>query len=301
MYVAGRDRRLDGSELMAGPALFAPHPGHVPAEEAPVVAGVQLPEGLRCPHAASPAYWRSREPVTDPARFTAPLAAAFADTGLWPVLFEWESPPEFNWRGGSVSSQDLDIDVEEIMRLEWEQTEWGPLPFSGFPGLAPAQQHDPQAPAGSPFAVSGDYIRREPWNAPIRLVLVPCCRPADVVAAVGWDFSEMPYPVMTAILRSWEDRFGAVPITMDLDNIALSVTRPPQTVEQAERLVAEFAAVCEFDIDLEDGAWLTEAASQLLPGGSHRPSRAPLSPTRWTLSFAEAPSDALLELAETLS
>jgi hypothetical protein len=118
-----------------------------------------------------------------------------------------------------------------------------------------------------------------------------------VLAALGWDFSQMPHAIMAAVLRSWEDRFAAVPVQIDPSQVVLHVGRPPQSRAQAERLVAEFAAVCELEILAEED-WLDRTAAALLPDGAARPTEDDLSPTHWRISFQEAPPDALFALAD---
>jgi Domain of unknown function (DUF4253) len=107
----------------------------------------------------------------------------------------------------------------------------------------------------------------------------------------------MAYPIMTALLRSWEERFAAVPVQIDPSTIILNVGRPPQTHTQAQRLVAEFAAVCELDLVADDD-WLERTASLLLHGSPIGPAFGTLSPTHWRISFQEQPSEALAELAD---
>jgi hypothetical protein len=65
---------------------------------------------------------------------------------------------------------------------------------------------------------------------------------ADAPAAIGWEGplnrgdSLLP---LTAVLRSWEDRFGARIIDVDFDDLRLLVERPPRTLEAAQRVAAE--------------------------------------------------------------
>lgn len=290
---------------MPRPAVpfFASRPGDVPASGEPTIAGIQLPAGIACPGDGPPTYWRTLEPIDDPRRLTSPLAGAFAQTGLWPLLYAWEEDPENYWFGGPGVPHDLAVDIDEVMHSQWEswkQATWGPKPiFAEFPGLAEPQGASEEGASGDPFALINDDARRASWEPTRSLLLVPCRRPADVLAVVGWDFSQMPYPIMTALLRSWEERFAAVPVQIDLATITLNVGRPPQTHTQAQRLVAEFAAVCELAIDKDDD-WLDRTASLLLHGSPSDPSFDTVSPTHWRISFQEQPPEALSELADRL-
>jgi len=51
---------------------------------------------------------------------------------------------------------------------------------------------------------------------------------------------------MTAVLRSWEDRFGARLLRLGFASLQLLVERPPQTNDQALRVAAEL-----FDVSSE--------------------------------------------------
>ncbi|SKW14481.1 Uncharacterised protein [Mycobacteroides abscessus subsp. massiliense] len=62
------------------------------------------------------------------------------------------------------------------------------------------------------------------------LILVPTARPADALNALGWTHGvnyDLSEAALAAVLRSWEDRFGAVLTSVDFDAIDVEVTRPP--------------------------------------------------------------------------
>ncbi|MGD0606908.1 MAG: DUF4253 domain-containing protein [Streptosporangiaceae bacterium] len=67
----------------------------------------------------------------------------------------------------------------------------------------------------------------------IAWLLNSCLGPADVLPVVGWgdlvDRGEALLPP-TAILRSWEDRFGARLIAVGDADLGLFVKRPPRTL-----------------------------------------------------------------------
>ena len=83
------------------------------------------------------------------------------------------------------------------------------------------------------------------------LGIVPARRPADVPAAAGWtgmcnSWDEVAE--VSAVLRSWEDRFGAVLVRMHLSVLELAVTAPPWSRTDCERVAAEhFAFTCDDD------------------------------------------------------
>jgi hypothetical protein len=68
---------------------FASRAGRLPSSGAPKVAGIQLPKGSRCPH-----YWAADGPSPDALELARRLAAAFPQTGLWPVIWDWEDDPD---------------------------------------------------------------------------------------------------------------------------------------------------------------------------------------------------------------
>ncbi|MGW3148911.1 DUF4253 domain-containing protein [Streptomyces sp. NPDC001177] len=71
-----------------------------------------------------------------------------------------------------------------------------------------------------------------------RLVLVPAPRSSDALALLGW-FSEAPLPLLCALLRSWDDRFGARVVAVSGSTVYISVARPPLDAEQAHLLALE--------------------------------------------------------------
>ena len=54
---------------------------------------------------------------------------------------------------------------------------------------------------------------------------------------------------LTAVLRSWEDRFGARLIDVGYAGLRLLAERPPRTLEAAQRLAAEQVVLADECID----------------------------------------------------
>ncbi|WP_324273533.1 DUF4253 domain-containing protein [Blastococcus brunescens] len=79
-----------------------------------------------------------------------------------------------------------------------------------------------------------------------RIGLVSCRRPADAIGVMGWlGAINVRRPAeVSAVLRSWEDRLGAVVVGLGFATIRLLVTRPPQTDDAALQVAAEVAALC---------------------------------------------------------
>jgi hypothetical protein len=111
-----------------------------------------------------------------------------------------------------------------------------------FPGLAPAT--DGSLTSGARTAALRSL-------RPARIGLIAARRPADVLATVGWTcFDDPAYEDgirnalwIGAILRSWENRFGARLLAIGPGaEIRLLVQRPPRTLEEAEKVAPEHSA-----------------------------------------------------------
>jgi hypothetical protein len=80
-----------------------------------------------------------------------------------------------------------------------------------------------------------------------RLGLVPADRGADALTNVGW-MGPANYDndtaLFSAVVRSWEDRFGARVIGVGFASLYLSVAAPPATFDEALRVGAEHFAFC---------------------------------------------------------
>jgi Domain of unknown function (DUF4253) len=119
-----------------------------------------------------------------------------------------------------------------------------------FPGLAPATGGSLSSAARAAALAS---IRSA------RIGLIAARRPADVLATVGWTcFDDPAYEDgirnaaatqavwIGAILRSWENRFGARLLAIGPSaEIRLLVQRPPRTLELADKIAAEHSAFCD--------------------------------------------------------
>jgi hypothetical protein len=84
-----------------------------------------------------------------------------------------------------------------------------------------------------------------------RLGLVAVTRPADVLATVGWMGACNHYGdigPLSAVLRSWEERFGAYLVGVGFATLTLAVQRPPVSREACLAVAAEHFAVCPDNI-----------------------------------------------------
>ncbi|MGI5273047.1 DUF4253 domain-containing protein [Nonomuraea sp. CA-218870] len=218
-----------------------------------------------------PAFWMSDEPATgdDWRRFL----AEHPRSGLWPVLLDESAQP---WAVGQVVPDDpMQIDhftAEGFMTEVWE--EWvAQMPADALaelepygaicPGLAP-----PGRPVAEPDAVAawfaGELAAR---GMPLGLVAAP--RSADALAAMGWQgalhHNEWMVP-LAAVVRSWEDRFGARVVCVGFNTLEISVAAPPADLEHALHVAAEHWTFCPDNV-LQGAGDLHGYAGQLI--GSH--------------------------------
>ena len=136
----------------------------------------------------------------------------------------------------------------------WPQ-QWPP--YEQWPGLAPAGPGSGQDAtethrrvlaeiSGDPAAgemhrrqmeeILGDIARLAPTGP--CLALVPAKRPADIPAVMAWD-AEAPLELLSAMLRSWEERFGARVVAFEGATLHVSVARPPVTAASASLVAFE--------------------------------------------------------------
>lgn len=132
-----------------------------------------------------------------------------------------------------------------MLREQWPDPDYDPdeyltaalSPFTdGFPGLAPAVAED--LPEEAIMAALDQF-------EPVYIGLIEAARPADAITVTGWgptDAWEDREPV-SAVLRSWEDRFGARLIQAGPGvELRLLVEHPPRTLAQALPVAAELFA-----------------------------------------------------------
>jgi hypothetical protein len=210
-----------------------------------------------------PLLWCADDPVV-PGGWAALTAAR--RVGLLPVVLDvgdghggpedWElTPGEMSYPG--------DHDAEEVLADFWEECaakdeEW--------PGLAdaPDRLQDPDS------AVAGIADSLLDGGGPLkdpRLALVPARRSADIPTAIGWmgpADHENDTARLSAVLRSWEDRFGIRVVALGFDHLLVSVAAPPATLTEAEAVAAEHFAFCPDHIGQGSDTALSDYAERLL-------------------------------------
>jgi hypothetical protein len=185
----------------------------------------------------------------------AELSQRARKTGLRPFLLAGlDGTTERPWDSGEIGDpQDTSgigqVDVARVLahgwRIDEEEYEQEPelramLSPAGreFPGLAPAISAE----------LEPELKRRalQQYSPSARLGLVPANRPADVLPRLGWRGGDrsnaMGMTAIAAVLRSWEDRFGALLFEVGFADIRLFVSRPPRTIEAAQAIAVEHFA-----------------------------------------------------------
>jgi hypothetical protein len=264
-----------GDDAERQSTLFrAPKRGTLPPETGGSIAGIPLPDGLVYepePEGGSrgeaPVLWASERPVANVDKIWSRLAAAFAETGLWPfVIDETDGIDGFQDRLVDLP-RGRHTEVLTILRRGWsdntgldeeddsfDRDELAPF-GRVFPGLA--ERTPGQRPTSVDHIVAGSTGH---------LGLVAVNRPADILDAVGWmgaaNYDGDPLN-MTTVLRSWELRFDAYVVGMGTDTLALAVGRPPRDLASATAIAAEHYAFCPDNVQQGVGT-ISEYAESLV-------------------------------------
>jgi hypothetical protein len=210
-----------------------------------------------------PAFWVSDDPV--PSWLWADLRAEHGRSGLWPVLLDDSTQP---WSAGQIAPEPItDIDAGDAAAFVAEvwaervaaDDELDDLEPYGrtCPGLAP-----PGEPVGHPDVVADRYVR-DLRDRGTPLGLAAAARGADVLTVMGWqgaiNHNRWIAP-LSAVLRSWEDRFGVRVVGVGFDTLDLSVAAPPVTARHALHVAAEHWAFCPDSIVQGPGTLMYYAA-----------------------------------------
>ena len=222
-----------------------------------------LPSGRFLPD-GSPTMWQSDGRVADPVGLWEYCDRSAAATGIWPVLSGFgDYQPIYPWPPRTPARVE-DVGLERELRAMWEalrtrQAEGPPSrdffpdhdiyasvledwplqwpPYDQWPGLAPAVPDSGQDSAEVNRRVLGEALA---GPSPVRpyLALVRAERPADIPAVMAWD-AEAPLELLSAMLRSWEDRFGARVVAFEGATLHVSVARPPVMAADASLVAFE--------------------------------------------------------------
>jgi hypothetical protein len=177
-----------------------------------------------------PVMWITDEPVREGAgELWLELSVLAPTTGLQPILI---AEPFLFCEPCDLAELDA-MTGEDFFRERWEEA------GEPFPGLVPKPPDALTMPEITE-AVAG--------LPPLWLGLASVGRPADFLAMAGWsvtDAWQTALPV-SAVLRSWEERFGARLLQVGPSaKIRLLVVRPPLTMESARGVAEELCAFGE--------------------------------------------------------
>jgi hypothetical protein len=237
----------------------------IPADGPVRLGSVQLPDGRQLSDVYAdpplPLLWATNDPVPDAPRVWRVLSSLHHETGLVPILLAFlggghQGRP---WDAGELDIRcDLaavdQVDAASVLAKAWASNQphpqeyeyepeffadWFPPFGSQFPGLAPGQDQ---------ALTEGELDRALSWLGPARIGLVPAARPADVLALAGYNGTANGYgtpEVLSAVLRSWEERFGAVLAEVGFAHIRMLLRRPPRTLPEAQAVAAELDIMCD--------------------------------------------------------
>lgn len=247
----------------------------VPDDGEMSIAGTGMSRAGRQLRAASgvPVVWVSDRPILSAGIIWTDMAKKSARSGLQPFLLSGlDGGTARPWDTGEQVSEPEDttaidrMDAAEVLEGWWWDVSEDELaededlramfaPFGPrFPGLAPAVEEE----------LDPELMRRAAvqYTRPARIGLVPAARPADILPRLGWQgaCNNRTASELAVVLRSWEDRFGARLLEVGFDAIRLLVSRPPQTLEAAQRIAAEhFAFADDALMGLRGTGWIAPA------------------------------------------
>jgi Domain of unknown function (DUF4253) len=206
-----------------------------------------------------PVCWLTDAPVS--VGLWSHLRAEHHRSGLWPLLV-FRGGEGFGWYAEEESSL-ARLDPVTIMSEWWpgvvrlstfDRRVLGIARPEEFPGLAPQS-----TPRIDPDLLADETAERKVASEPARIALVPAARSADSIGLVGWSATDYePYAPgpLSAVLRTWEERFGARVIGVGSGTLWVSVAAPPTTLTHAVQVAAEHFSFCpevEFPVpDPED-------------------------------------------------
>ena len=259
-----------------------------------IVPDPRLNEGQ---FSSEPVLWVSDDPLSDAGSLLARLLMSRAEHGFWPLLLtgpyvpkrylermeqpvspEWMREPGRPWHAGDlvpVPAEAVgDQDPARVLAAWWREVVGGapdePLdlgrrgaaevPFRQWRGLAPASPAlgDPDCTAAEICRSAVGVAELTGREEPPYLELVPAGDGAAAIVKCGWLSRAGDTAETAAVIRSWQQRFGARLCLLGIDALADSVAWPPQSAEQALLVAAEHLA---FGKDL--GIDLSSYASRL--------------------------------------
>lgn len=221
-----------------------------------------------------PLCWISDEPPSPQL-----LAALRGDrhSGLWPLLIcdDNETYGERCSVGVVPPEPREHIDrwhAADVMNRIWNglcRSDDGLEPAYDLDSLEPFRDTCPGIARAGNLLADPDILANQQTHRfvqdEVRLALVPVRHGADTLTVLGWAGAANHVSRtadLSAMLRSWEQRFGARLLRLDPDRLDVSVAAPPQGAEHALAVAAEHWAFCPDRIMQESGS-LTDYADEI--------------------------------------
>lgn len=291
---APNGRTFGGEVVLPAHPPQARAPGRLPVAGPLRLGGVDLGSGRPIvperDHGVPrpPVVWMTDAQVPAAVAAWSSLAGRFPSTGLWPLLldslYDGSGRP---WSSGELSPAS-EVDIDALDPLDVLERGWHgslvPIRNPWAPGTGPLALFGPEFPGltqNQPSSDDGPVVS-DPGGTS-HLGLVSCRRPADAVAVAGWMGAiNLREPVeVSAVLRSWEDRFGAVLVGLGFATVTLLINRPPTSDREALRVAAEVAAFCPDALWQPESQWPYSERDRTLEALSREVVRKPV----WRLWF----------------
>ncbi|MHA6805713.1 DUF4253 domain-containing protein [Salinifilum ghardaiensis] len=255
----------DGDGDAADGPFAALGAGAAPSAELP--AGGLMTEQAAYADSRNALCWLSDEPPAP--QLVAALRGEHRRTGLWPLLV-CDSTETYGDRCtiGVVPPEPLEhIDrwtIEDVMARIWDglvQADGELGPAYDLDTLAPFDHSCPGPAVPGNLLADPDILANQQLarfvDEQSQLALVPVRHGSDVLTALGWSGASNHVSRtagLSAMARSWEQRFGARVLRLGPDRLDLSVSAPPQDAEHAAAVAAEHWTFCPDRIVQESGS-----------------------------------------------
>lgn len=239
------------------PQLWA---GSRPTDES--LAGLPLPEGSSVYGADGRLLgWESRESDRDLADLWLTCARKFPMTGLWPICDANELSPMRCWDCVSDDGKPdwldpyaIPTDVYDVVNVadrvgyfcdphDEPELYLELLEDCGIKDTSLTLARATPMPA-NPLSL---LATPDGFYAPKSLTLVACRRPSDSVLLLDFGVPNAAATpgIFAGVLRSWEQRFGVVPVMLNPGWTSFQVLAPPTQEFEVERLATEVVSFAE--------------------------------------------------------